>query len=223
MLLFLKHATSSLSALRPESNPLRRTTDKADSVKPDLIFIGIVGRPHGLHGAFFVSSRQEPISKSYKSIYIGATEASAQAADVISARMQGDRPVLQCSLATTREAAAALTGAQIYVPREVVHAAHRSTALWSDIEGCTVMSAEGSKFGVITSIYHNGASGVVRINSPQGDTAEIPLVGALFDLDDVSKIRREKILTSLLPDEALAAYWSSALAQDDGGPQGDRG
>lgn len=138
-------------------------------------------------------------------------------------RMQGDRPVLQCSLATTREAAAALTGAHIYAPRDIVHAAHQNTALWSDIEGCTVVSAEGTKFGTVASIYHNGASGVVRISGLHGDTAEIPLVGALFDLDSVSKIRGEKILTSLLPDEALAAYLSSALAQDDGGPQGDRG
>jgi 16S rRNA processing protein RimM len=191
-------------------------TGNTDARHTDYIFIGIVGRPHGLHGAFFVSGRTEPVPTAYKKIFIDQGEAALRSADVTVSRTQGDRPVIQCSLATSREQAAALTGARIYVSRTVAHSVHRDAALWSDIIGCAVVTASGRSIGRAAELYDNGATGVLRIVGTDGDTADIPLVPALFDLDDVSRIRTKKELSCLLPEEAVAAYWSRELAKQDG-------
>lgn len=190
-------------------------TGNTDARHTDLIFIGIVGRPHGLHGAFFVSARTEPVPNAYKTIFVGASETAARPADVSLSRVQGDRPVLQCSLAGTREEAAALTGAKIFVKRALAHSVHKDEALWSDILGCDVFTTSGSRVGRAAELYDNGATGVVRILGVDGDLADIPLVPALFNLSDVIQIRREKKLICLLPDEAVAAYWSRELAKQD--------
>lgn len=181
----------------------------------DLLFIGIVGRPHGLKGAFFISSRSDALPAKYKTVFIGNDPASAKAADVTSARMQGDRPVIQCSLSVSREDAEKLNGKRLYVQRGLAHQVFSKEVLWADLLKCQVISLAGTPIGTILDLYDNGATGVIQIKGPTGDTADIPMVQALFDLADVDKIRSEKVLVCLLPDEAIAAYWSKELAKGD--------
>ena len=197
-------------------SPQVRTSDATTpSLVSDMLFVGIVGRPHGLKGAFFVSSRTEPFPPKYKSIFIGKNRDQARTAEVLFARMQGDRPLIQCSISSTREDAEKLTGQEIYVSSSLAHKFFEKDGLWSDLMGCSVESTSGKTLGKITHLYDNGATGVIQITGGDADTADLPMVSAIFDLDNLTKIRVEKILVCLLPDDAIHAYWSRELAKDE--------
>lgn len=203
-----------LGSDRPREGTSISKTAAVPSVS-DLLFIGVVGRPHGLKGAFFISSRSDALPQKYKTIFIGNDPASIKTADVKTSRMQGDRPVIQCTLSASREDAEKLTGKRIYVHRSLAHQVFSKEVLWADLVKCQVVSAAGTPIGTIADLYDNGATGVIQIKGLNGDTADIPMVQALFDLANVERIRSEKILVCLLPDEAIAAYWSRELAKGE--------
>ncbi len=197
-------------------NPQARSSDAtSSSLVSDMLFVGIVGRPHGLKGAFFVSSRSDPFPAKYKTIFIGPKREQTRTAEVTSARMQGDRSVIQCSISNSREDAEKLTGQEIFVSSATAHKVFEKDVLWSDLMGCMVESATGKLVGKITHLYDNGATGVIQITGANTDTADLPMVTAIFDLDNLTKIRGEKILVCLLPDEAINSYWSRELAKND--------
>ncbi len=198
------------------NNPQAGTSESTlSALVSELLFVGIVGRPHGLKGAFFVSSRTEPFPAKYKSIFIGPKREQVKSADVLSARMQGDRPVIQCSISVTREDAEKLTGQEIFVSSTLAHKVHEKDVLWADLMGCSVVSTSGLVIGKITHLYDNGATGVIQVTGADADTADFPMVSALFDLDNLVKIRGEKILLCLLPDDAIKSFWSRELAKDE--------
>ena len=206
------HRNPTQAGVTPQARDSNATSS---SLVSEMLFVGIVGRPHGLKGAFFVSSRSEPFPAKYKTIFIGKSREEVRSAEVTSARMQGDRPVIQCSISNTREDAEKLTGQEIFVSSSTAHKVFEKDVLWSDLIGCTVESATGKTVGKITHLYDNGASGVIQITGANADTADLPMVSAIFDLDNLTKIRGEKILVCLLPDDAIDAYWSRELAKND--------
>ncbi len=208
---------------KPHRNPAQaRVTPQArtsnvnsSTLVSELLFVGIVGRPHGLKGAFFVSSRSEPFPARYKTVFIGPSREQTRSSEVTSTRMQGDRPVIHCSISNNREDAEKLTGQEIFVSAATAHQVFEKDVLWSDLMGCTVESATREIIGKITHLYDNGATGVIQITGANEDTADLPMVSAIFDLDNLTKIRGEKILVCLLPDEAIHSYWSRELAKND--------
>jgi len=196
-------------------DPSQNSAPTSSALVSEMLFIGIVGRPHGLKGAFFVASRTEPFPSDYKSIFIGPNRDKVRSASVSLARMQGDRSVIQCSLASSREEAETLTGQEMFVSSTLAHKVHKKDVIWADLMGCTVVSSSAKVVGTVTNLYDNGATGVIQITGLNADTADLPMVSAIFDLDDVTEIRGKKVLVCLLPDDAIQSFWSRELAKDE--------
>jgi 16S rRNA processing protein RimM len=145
--------------------------------------IGVVGKPHGLKGAFFIHGRAEPLPLTIKTLRIGKTPESAQSTKLLSRSTgSGNSEVLRCEAAGDRTAAEKLQGNFLWAHRDEIGLAEEVDCLRSDIIGKAVLDLTGKELGVIEDVYDCGASDIVTIR--QGHrSADIPLVPTYFDMD----------------------------------------
>ena len=146
------------------------------------IQLGIVGKPHGLNGAFFVSQRDEELPE-LKTLHIGPSADKAKTFTIKGTRWQSERPVLMCSEICTREAAEAICHQIIWADRDAMEIDEEEEYFWSDVIGKKVNDSGGVYFGKVTDVVNYGASDIVTIVDDKGRTAEIPFVDFYFDMD----------------------------------------
>lgn len=79
-----------------------------------------------------------------------------------------------------RDAAEALTGAEIWVPRSRLPAPKAGEYYWIDLEGLQVRNLEGIDFGKVSHLFNNGANDVLYV---QGERVRL----LPFVLDDYIK------------------------------------
>jgi 16S rRNA processing protein RimM len=152
-------------------------------VQKRWIQLGIVGKAHGLNGAFFVSQRDEELPEEIKSLHIGPSIDKAKTFSVKSIRFQGERPVLQIAEISSRESAEAICHQIIWADRDALEIDEDEEYFWSDVIGKTIKDSEGLLFGTVTDVNNYGASDIVTIEDDKGRTIEIPFVDFYFDMD----------------------------------------
>jgi 16S rRNA processing protein RimM len=99
-----------------------------------------------------------------------------------------------------RNAADALRGARIFLPKSSFPAAHKDEYYWVDLIGLDVVNRQGQSLGAVRDLMSTGPQTVLVIEQVQGDhTVErmIPFVAAY--VDDVSLADR-RILVDWQPD-----------------------
>ncbi len=149
----------------------------------DWIKLGTIGKAHGLRGAFFISGRDTPIPKSYKTLRVGTSPEDSRACDILETRMQGDRPVLILSIASDRTAIETMTGQALWVERQSVTIDETKEYLWHDLIGRQVLDDAGTTLGVVETLYNTGATDVLTVLGPRGKRVDIPLVGTYLAMD----------------------------------------
>jgi 16S rRNA processing protein RimM len=95
---------------------------------------------------------------------------------------------------TTREAAVALRGAQVGVPRSALPALAPGEVYWADLVGLEVVNREGVALGQVVAVQDYGAHPVLRVVPAEGQArAErlIPFVPAHVDDVDLPARRIE--------------------------------
>ncbi len=150
------------------------------------IQLGIVGKAHGLNGAFFISQRDEALPPQLKNVSIGPDPERAPSFLVDFCRMQSDRPLLQCQSLRSREAAESLLLQPIWCRREAIAIDEGAEYLWGDLIGKEVLDINGARLGKILEIGNFGASDLVRIvEQSEGQKPrylELPFVASYFDM-----------------------------------------
>ena len=94
----------------------------------------------------------------------------------------------------TREAALALRGAEIGVPRSALPPPERGEIYWADLVGLAVVNRDGVALGHVVAVQDYGAHPVLRVAPGEGETrAErlIPFVAAHVDQVDLPARRIE--------------------------------
>lgn len=147
------------------------------------IQLGIVGKAHGLNGAFFVSQRDEELPENLKALRIGASQEKAVDYKVKAVRWQNDRPVLHCEGISSRTDAEAMTHFKIWADRDVLEIDEDDEYFWSDVIGKKIKDSSGVDFGEITDMVNYGASDIAIIQDGKGRTAEIPFVDVYFNME----------------------------------------
>ena len=100
---------------------------------PDWLAGGVVGRPHGLDGSFHVVSPRPAL------LALGTTvRAAGREAEIVRRAGTDDRPIVRLDGVGTREAADALRGTELLVPRSVAPALEEDEWWAEDLEGCLV-------------------------------------------------------------------------------------
>ena len=111
--------------------------------------------------------------------------------EVQSARLHGDSVIAQLAGIDDRDAALALKGSELGVPREALPAAGEGEIYWSDLVGLQVVNGEGRVLGRVQEIVEHGAHPLLQVVSESGATRLIPYVSAVVDALDVERGRIE--------------------------------
>jgi 16S rRNA processing protein RimM len=141
-------------------------TDKAVTgveVPDDLTQVGYVSGPFGVTG----SIRVTPFSTDADALLNVKTwwldKPALRSVTVRTAKMHGGDVVAQLVGLVGRDAAEALKGAAVSVPRNQFPQLEEDEYYWSDLIGLDVVNLEGEALGTVTDMMHNGAQSILRI------------------------------------------------------------
>ena len=148
----------------------------APQMVPDgLLWLGQLGRPHGVKGAFFLKTQDNRTEwPGYNSVYIGPQ--SAKASVVRKAYLSGGKLALQIEGIESREQAEALYNAYLFVSRNQVDLGV-SEYLVVDIVGSQVeIEGRVGVFGEVISVHDFGAQETleIKLNNASGGTIYYP-------------------------------------------------
>jgi 16S rRNA processing protein RimM len=103
----------------------------------DWLAGGVVGRPHGLDGSFHVLSPRPAL------LALGTTvRASGRDAEIVRLAGTDERPIVRLAGIDTREAADALRGTELLVPRSIAPALEEDEWWAEDLVGCRVVDGD---------------------------------------------------------------------------------
>jgi len=103
-------------------------------------------------------------------------QGQAEAREVVACRAVEGGYLLRLAGVDSREAAAALTRAEVRVPRASLPPLAPGEYYVEDVPGCAVEDAAGVPLGMATGTFWNGAHDVVTVAAPDGGEHLIPLV-----------------------------------------------
>jgi 16S rRNA processing protein RimM len=94
-------------------------------------------------------------------------------AEVVAAKLHSNTLVAQLAGIESREAAAALKGLEIGVPRSQLPAAAGNEFYWADLIGLKVVNMEEHELGRVARIVQTGANDVLVVASEKSDEREL--------------------------------------------------
>lgn len=112
----------------------------------------------------------------------------------LAGRVHSDTVLAQLAGVDSREAALALRGAEIGLPRAALPAVQDDQIYWADLVGLDVVNREGVVLGRVVAVQDFGAAPILRVASADDgrqDERLIPFVPAYVDRVDLSARRIE--------------------------------
>jgi 16S rRNA processing protein RimM len=129
--------------------------------------MGVFGAPHGVRG----ETRVKSLTRDPKAIggYGPLTDAKRARVFVIDALrpLKDDMLVARIEGVSTREAAAALTGVEIFVPRDQLPKPSADEFYYDDLVGLEAIDPAGARIGHVVSLSNYGAGDILEI-APEG-------------------------------------------------------
>lgn len=127
---------------------------------PGTVELGRVVGAFGIKGWVRLRSYTDPPANilRYRTWLIGGREWT-----LVEGRDQSDGVVAALAGLEDRDAAAALRGAAIEVPRSALPKPKRGEFYWTDVLGSEVVSTTGAKLGTLDSVTSNGAQDVMVV------------------------------------------------------------
>lgn len=150
-----------------------------------MLLAGEAGKPHGLAGEVYVVV----ISDDPHRFEPGASlrHADGRTLTVEARRTHGDRVLVKFAGVETREEAVSLRGA-LYVPSSAKRQLGADEFWHDDLVGCTVVLADATEVGTVSSVIAAPAQDLLEIATSSGDRL-VPLVKEIVTRVDLG-IRR---------------------------------
>ena len=146
-----------------ETKPRAETASGADRV-----CVGVIARPKGVRGAVRITTytaRPEDVA-AYGPVYAKGVPISLAVREVVKRGV-----VATIEGVEERDAAAALTGTRLYVPRAALPAPGDDEFYYADLIGLRVELADGRAFGTVTAVHNFGAGDILEMARPDGGEA----------------------------------------------------
>lgn len=162
------------------------------------VVVGALGKPFGVRGAVYV----HPDPDVAHDFAAGTTYAldDGRTVTLRSSHQHGNRRTLQFAGVDDREAAEALRGAVLKVPRDSVEL--DEDAFWAaDLVGRDVVDDDGATVGVVEGTLDGPAHDYLVVARPDGGEVLIPVVEHLLEVGDDAVVVHA-IPGLLDPDEA---------------------
>ena len=158
---------------------------------PRLVQIAVVGAPHGVRGEARVKTfTEDPASlKAYGPLIVGDGPSALKVASL--RPLKDDMVVARFEGVSTREAAEALTGKPLFVPRDALPEADDEDDFYhADLIGLRAELADGTLVGEVTAVPNYGAADLIEIRLA-GDrrTVLLPFTKAAVPVGDIPGAR----------------------------------
>ena len=143
---------------------------------PDrLVLVGMFGAPQGVRGETRVKSHtSDPLAIGVYGPLTDAKRARVFAFESLRP-LKGDMLVARVKGVHSREAAAALTGVEIFVGRDQLPRPSEDEFYYDDLVGLEAVTAEGERLGCVVSLSNHGAGDILEIMAEgQGDSLLLP-------------------------------------------------
>ena len=144
------------------------------AVPDDLVQVGYVSGAFGVTG----SIRVTPFSVDADALLNVKTwwldKPGLHSVKVRTAKMHGGDVVAQLVGMLGRDAAEALKGAAVSIPRSEFPKLEEDEFYWSDLIGLDVVNLEGEALGKVTDMMHNGAQSILRITPVSSEDGGAP-------------------------------------------------
>lgn len=151
--------------------------------------LGYINGVYGVRGWVKVYSWTQPREQilNYGTWALGNSESEPPAVDAplfsVSGRRQGKGIVARLAGIDDRDAAAALSGAHIFVRRSALPAPAPDEYYWTDLTGLSVQTRAGEVLGTVSAMMETGANDVIVLDG--GANRLIPFVrdSVVLDVD----------------------------------------
>ncbi|WP_415209160.1 ribosome maturation factor RimM [Rudaea sp.] len=119
---------------------------------------------YGVEGWVKLESYSEPRTQifKYSPWFVGIADSAVEYANV-KGRAQGKGIVAHLHGVDGRDAAGALIGAEIRIPRSALPKPKRGEYYWADLEGLGVFNLQGVAFGKVSHLFSTGANDVLVV------------------------------------------------------------
>jgi 16S rRNA processing protein RimM len=148
------------------------------------VALGRVIGSFGVRGWMAVAGEHEPLSAS------GSWWIDGKAYPVEARRAHSGKLLAKLGGIESREAALALKGREVAVPRELLPEPEEGRYYWADLVGLEVVNAEGLELGVVQGLFSNGAHDVMELRG-DGRKRLLPYVAAVVKRVDLDARRIE--------------------------------
>jgi len=149
----------------------------------DLVLVGVIVAAHGIRGE--VKLRSFTADPSALASYSPLETAKGAKIEIQRMRPQKDGFIAILKGVTDRNAAEALKGTELFVPRERLPEPDEDEVYVHDLIGLAVETAAGAAVGTVKAVLDFGAGDVLEIAPPQGDTLLVPFTKAAVPVVDL--------------------------------------
>lgn len=153
----------------------------------DLIRIGRVGRPHGVHGAFYLDGAIDAAA-----LVPGLTVTVGDHKFVVAGRAGTDaKPIVSLEGVNSRDQAAALRGAAVTAPRGALTVLGEGEWFASDLEGMVVVTdfePDARRLGYVMRLLNLPSVDALEVACEGGGSLLVPMVrDAIMSIDPESR------------------------------------
>ena len=147
------------------------------SPPPDWVLLGRIGAAHGIAGAV----RVKPFTARPESLgdYGALQTADGRTLHIRALRPAGAMLVVQFEGIDDRNAAEALNGLDLYVPRDRLPAAGADEYYHADLIGLDAVTIAGERIGTVAAVPNYGAGDLIEIARDSGTTVLVPFTRAV--------------------------------------------
>lgn len=156
------------------------------SVPDDLVPVGRIAGAYGVRGWVKVFSETDPPENllQYAPWYLQDRDGGWQARVVREGRVHAQALVARLEGCADRDAAAALGGTTVAVPRSAFGALGEDEYYWADLVGLEAVSEAGAPLGRVKALFSNGAHDVMELEGERARLVPwIPTVVKRVDLE----------------------------------------
>ena len=148
--------------------PAASGASSARAVPEGFVELGAVARPHGIRGELAVDWYADAPPAEFPRLWLGRPGAEPKPVEVLSSRVHKGRPLLTLAGVTSRDAAEALRGAALCIPRAELPEPAEDEAYLADLMGAEVFLPDGSRVGRLDHVEEPAGQEVWVIRTDDG-------------------------------------------------------
>jgi 16S rRNA processing protein RimM len=153
----------------------------------DLFIVAEVLRPHGLRGEVVLRPLTDHLDTltSAARVYLGLK--ASEPVNVDGIRLHKDSPLIKLAGIDDRDAALALRGQTICLPKEDLTPLQDGEYFLHDLVGLTVLDHLGKEVGPVKRIVETGGPPIMTGAGPEGEEFMVPFAPGTVDKVDLEK------------------------------------